>query len=258
MKPVLLTLAGLSAFCGTVHAQMPPAPPENMVLVPEGEFVMGTDNRDGSDFNQDTNTPLNANDARPRHKATTRAFFIDKTEVTNAQYQKFVQASGIAAPPDWKDGKFADGTADFPVTRVNWYEATAYAKWVGKRLPTEIEWEKAARGTETRNYPWGDNYDSSRLNGDSGKAVKVGSFPGGASPYGVLDMAGNAMEWTSTWFDGYPNSPTKQPDFGKKLKVVRGGSWISGSMLAQSWYRCVDRPQARTMWVGFRCAKDVN
>jgi formylglycine-generating enzyme required for sulfatase activity len=266
MNQATLTLTGLLFLISPVLAQgTPPAAqstpvnvPENMVYVPAGDFIMGTERKDGSDDNQGTNTPLNANDARPRHTATTKAFFIDKTEVTNAQYQKFIEATGFAPPPDWPEGKFLEKAANWPVTRVNWYEATAYAKWAGKRLPTEIEWEKAARGTDGRNFPWGNEYRPANLNGDADALRDVGSFPAGASPYGALDMAGNVMEWTSTWFDAYPNAPTVQPDFGKKtLKVVRGGGTRSGNMLAQTWYRSVNRPLSRTMWVGFRCVKDV-
>ena len=230
--------------------------PENMVLVPAGEFSMGTDNRDGSDFNQRDNVPLVSNDARPRHTAKTGAFWIDKTEVSNAQYQKFVAATGIAPPPHWIGGQIPKNQENFPVTHVNWFEASAYAKWAGKRLPTEIEWEKAARGTDGRNFPWGNNYEGGRLNGNSDGPREVGKFAAGASPYGALDMAGNVFEWTASWFDGYPGAPTKQPDFGRTLKVVRGGGWMSGNTLSQTWYRSVNRPSSRIMWVGFRCVKD--
>jgi formylglycine-generating enzyme required for sulfatase activity len=266
MNKATFTLTGLLLLISPVLAQQA-APeeqattldvPENMVYVPAGNFTMGTDSKDGSDDNQGTNTPLNSNDARPRHTASTKAFFLDKTEVTNAQYQKFIEATGVAPPPHWPNGKFLENTANWPVTHVNWYEATAYAKWVGKRLPTEIEWEKAARGTDGRIYPWGNKYSPANLNGDSANLRDVGSFPTGASPYGALDMAGNVMEWTSTWFDAYPNAPTVQPDFGKKtLKIVRGGGKMGGSLLGQTWYRSVNRPLSRTMWVGFRCVKDI-
>ena len=253
MKITLIPVLACAPFLLTARAFAQPA---DMVLVPAGEFGMGTNARDGSDFNQRDNVPLGNNDARPQHTATTGAFYIDKTEVTNAQYKKFCDETHLAPPPQWKNGQFPDGEADFPVLRANWYEASAYAKWIGKRLPTEIEWEKAARGTDLLLYPWGNDWGGNRL--AYGSVRKVGSFPEGASPYGALDMAGNAAEWTSDWFDGYPNAPTKQPSFGiKKYKVVRGGQWYGSSELSQTWYREVCRPYERNLWVGFRCAQNA-
>ncbi len=233
-----------------------PVAPESMVYVPDGEFTMGSNDSDRSDFNQRDNVPLNANDARPQHKQTTRAFFIDVTEVTNAQYAKFCAATGVPTPPHWTGGKFAEREADYPVHHVNWYEASGYAKWAGKRLPTEAEWEKAARGTDGRRFPWGNDWDGGKLSNGNGPGA-VAKYPKGASPYGALDMAGNVAEWTSSWFDGYGKSPTTQPDFGTTLKVVRGGAWISGESLGQTWYRGVARPQTRIEWIGFRCAQDA-
>ena len=175
----------LAACAWPALAQTPtPTPPEGMVFVPAGQFTRGTDDRDRSDFNQRDNVPLDANDARPKHKATTGAFFVDKTEVTNAQYAKFCAATGVPTPPYWIGGKIPEGRDEFPVHHVNWYEARAYAQWAGKRLPTEAEWEKAARGTDERKYPWGNDWDGGKANAGS-EPVKVGQFPGGASPYGA-------------------------------------------------------------------------
>jgi formylglycine-generating enzyme required for sulfatase activity len=131
----------------------------------------------------------------PRHRASNAAFFLDKTEVTNAQYKKFCDATGYAPPPHWKAGNFPEGQGDFPVTRVNWYEATACANWMGKRLPTESEWERAAGGTEGRLYTWGNTWDASRLVWDTDGPRAVGSKPQGASPEGALDLNGNVLEW---------------------------------------------------------------
>ncbi len=260
-----------SIVAGVARAQepVPPSPPpavspspeeapDNMILIPSGEFQMGTNATDNTDDNQGTNTPLGNNDARPQHAVTTKAFYIDKTEVTNAQYKKFCDATGYAPPPHWKNGQFPEGQGDFPVTRVNWYEATAFARWAGKRLPSEAEWEHAARGTDGRSYPWGNDWSEEKIVHGDNPAI-VGSKAAGASPYGVLDMAGNVAEWTSSWFDAYPNSPTNQPDFGKKtLKVVRGGPWYGGNSLELTYYRMVGRPDSRNMWIGFRCAKDTS
>lgn len=254
---LLCALPALSQPAPNPAPNSAPTPPEGMVYVPAGEFTMGTNNADGSEFNQRDNVPLNSNDARPEHKATTGAFFIDVTEVTDAQYQKYCQATGALVPSYWQDGKIPDGQADFPVHHVNLYEAMAYAKWVGKRLPTEAEWEKAARGTDGRRFPWGNDFDGGKVaNGGDGPQA-VAQHAGGASPYGALDMSGNVNEWTTSWFDGYANSPTKQPDFGTRLKVVRGGAWWSGESLGQTWYREVARPQTRITMIGFRCVRDA-
>ncbi|PQV64892.1 iron(II)-dependent oxidoreductase [Abditibacterium utsteinense] len=240
-------------------APVAPAPvaPENMVLIAGGEGWMGTDDADSSNENQRDNVPLNANDARPRHRVKVAPFFLDKTMVTCAQYKKFCDATGTPAPPDWNGGAVPTGKADFPVFRVNWYEASAFANWAGKRLPNESEWERAARGEEGRIYPWGNDWDPSKLVWDSGGPRAVGSKPEGASPQGVLDLAGNGFEWTSSWFDAYPGAPVKVPEFGQSLKVVRGGGWRGADFLPKGWYRGVNRPQSRIEWVGFRCAKDT-
>ena len=253
---LLLAACALPVGAQTPAAAPAAAPPDGMVYVPAGDFTMGTDDRDSSDFNQRDNVPLNANDARPRHTAKTGAFFIDKTEVTCARYQKFCQASGVPVPSYWIGGGIPAGQDNFPVHHVNWYEARAYAQWAGKRLPTETEWEKAARGTDARNYPWGNDWDSGKAV-SSNEPVAVGQFPNGASPYGALDMCGNVAEWTQSWFDAYPKAPTKQPDFGTKLKAVRGGAWIGLNDLGRTWFRGASRPQARLMMIGFRCAKDA-
>ncbi len=258
-----LFLLALTAFSGRLQAQTPPlAPsvetPENMALIAGGENWMGTDDTDNTDNNQRDNIPLSANDARPRHRVKVAAFFMDKTMVTCAQYQKFCDATKIPSPPDWNGGQIPAGRADAPVFHVNWYEAAAYANWVGKRLPSEIEWERAARGDEDRQYPWGSDYDESKLVWNAEKPLAVGSKPAGATPQGLLDMAGNGFEWTSSWFEAYPGAPIPIPEFGQILKVMRGGGWHgSGDRLAKVWYRGVNRPISRLEWVGFRCAKDV-
>jgi len=260
---VLLLTAGLAraqtpAALSPARSSAAQTPPEGMVLIPAGDFLMGTDQTDGTDNNQANNTPLSNNDARPQHTATTKAFFLDKNDVTNAQYKAFCDETGITPPPQWKNGQFPEGQDNFPVTRVNWYEARAYATWAGKRLPTETEWEHAARGTDGRAYAWGGEWDDSKA-AWNGSPIAVGSKPAGASPYGALDMAGNVAQWTSSWFDAYAGSPVKQPDFGQKtLKVVRGGPGYGGNNQAQTFYREVCKPDSRNMWVGFRCAKDIS
>ncbi len=242
---------------GAVAAPPAPIPPENMAFIAGGDFWMGTNETDRTDDNQRDNIALHANDARPRHRAKTGPFFLDKTQVTCAQYKAFCDATKTPTPPDWTGGQIPPGRAAFPVMRVNWYEASAYANWAGKRLPTEGEWERAARGTEGRTYPWGNDWDQSKLVWDSEGPRAVGSKPQGASPEGVLDLSGNGFEWTSSWFEAYPGAPVKIPEFGRSLKVVRGGGWRGGESNASGWYRGVNRPQSRVEWIGFRCAKDA-
>lgn len=240
-------------------------PPQGMVLIPAGEFTMGTDN------------PQAPDDQRPARKVNVDAFYIDKHEVTNAQFQEFILADGYKTRKYWtKDGwnfiqkdrflyidiarvKYRIETPlgfeendvstepDHPVIGVSWYEASAYAKWAGKRLPTESEWEKAARGTDKRIYPWGNQFDFTKLKyfPTHEKLMSVGSFSTGGSPYGVLDMAGSVAEWCAG------------SQASAKIKAVRGGSWSS----LRKHLRCTGRvekpPAYRYYTVGFRCAKSI-
>ncbi len=259
-RPLIFAL--LFALALPIFAQTAPpdaqAAPEGMALIPGGDGWMGTDETDGTDNNQRDNVPLHANDARPRHRVTVAPFYMDKTLVTCAQYKLFCDATKIPVPPDWNDGKIPLGRENCPVFHINWYEASAYANWAGKRLPTETEWERAARGDEDREYPWGAGFDESKIAWNLDKPLPVGSRPSGATPQGLLDMAGNGYEWTSSWFEAYPGAPVKVPEFGRSLKVARGGGWRGdGGRLTRNWQRGVNRPISRLEWLGFRCAKDV-
>jgi iron(II)-dependent oxidoreductase len=224
-----------------------------MILIPAGEFIMGSPEGEGND------------DEHPQHTVFLDAFYIDKYEVTNAQYKKFMDATGHKAPLSWNsEGPFYQPSQ--PVVGVNWYDAAAYAKWAGKRLPTETEWEKAARGTDGRKYPWGNEWDSSKcnsnVNGDGYKYIApVGSFPAGASPYGVMDMAGNVFEWCADWYDGdyYSRTPQKNPkrsDSGD-WRVMRGGAWYYDANVLRCALRGNREPTFAILHIGFRCAQDV-
>jgi serine/threonine-protein kinase len=227
-----------------------PPPPEGMAYVPEGEFIMGT-NRGHPDQAPALRTPL-------------RPFFIDVVPVTNRDYARFVEATDHAPPTNWKTLSFPPGRGDLPVTGVTWQDAVDYASWVGKRLPTEAEWEKAARGTDGRAFPWGNRWEPTCANWGGnpafyGKAAvkPVGSFPDDRSPYGCLDMAGNVSEWTATWYQAYGPSGYRSDDFGEKFRVVRGGSWVSNDT---AYLTCTRRGHAKpdtTGDVGFRCVKDL-
>lgn len=250
VRAFLLLWAICLFFAAAVRAE---DVPEGMVLVPAGPFSMGIN---GSET-PGPNTPRERSDARPLHKVDVAAFYIDKTEVTNAQYKKYCDATHYPYPPQWTSKGFATGTAEVPVTFVNWWEAQAYARWAGKRLPTEAEWEKAARGTDERLYPWGNEWDKGRAVWGVEEPQAVGSKPDGASPYGALDMAGNVFEWTSDWYQAYPDAPYKFPEFGTQFKVIRGGGFRGFEFITQTFYRSVARRQTRSEWLGFRCARDV-
>lgn len=252
LLPALLFLS--SVVHGDTPDPLAAKTPEGMVYVPAGDFTMGTNQGDPAGPNK----PRGFADAQSQHAVTLPAFYIDKTEVTNAQYKRYCEATGYPVPPDWKNGTLPDGAGSTAVTHVNWWEATAYARWAGKRLPTEAEWEKAARGTDARTFPWGKEWEPARVVWGMNEAQAVGTKPDGASPYGALDMAGNVFEWTADWYKAYPNAPQQFPEYGTKFKVVRGGGFFGFEMVCRTYYRSVDRPASRSEWIGFRCAKDAN
>lgn len=217
-------------------------------------------------------------DERPTHVVCLEAFWIDKYEVTNAQYVEFLNGRSdpagrcrghicVDTQPDNSDshllyrrGRYGveAGFEDHPVTSVSWYGAQAYCRHRGKRLPTEAEWEKAARGTDGRAYPWGDDVEPEKLNAGQrlGGTRPVGSFPAGSSPYGAEDMAGNVWEWVANWYRAYPGTSYDSTFFGEKYKVVRGGSWNHPEGDARASYRDIAHPARRIHVVGFRCADD--
>jgi len=220
-----------------------------MVFIPAGEFQMGSN----SDIDRE----------KPIHTVYLDAFYIDKYEVTNALYKKFMDATRHPAPEYWNDPNY--NTPDQPVVGVSWYDAKAYAKWAGKRLPTEAEWEKVARGGHARKkYPWANESTHNDINhaGAAGMdrweyTSPVGSFT--PNSYGIYDMAGNALEWCADWFDEdyYSNSPKRNPNGPKSgtHRVLRGGSWLS----TVNYMRCASRfkfsPEGPFNSFGFRCAQ---
>jgi formylglycine-generating enzyme required for sulfatase activity len=216
----------------------------SMVDVPAGTFRMGA--------NQ-----LPPGDESPEHAADLSSYRIGKYEVTNADYRHCVDAEACGEPQDLR--YFGDaGAAAEPVVFITWYQAVAYCAWLHQRLPTEAEWEKAARGTQGLIYPWGGELDPTKLNAGMryGRLTPVGSFPSGASPYGALDMAGNAWEWTADWYLPYADSTFHSDLFGQKYKVVRGGSWNHPDEDARTFHRDIANPQRALAVVGFRCAAD--
>jgi len=195
-----------------------------MVRIPAGEFLYG-------DQKKKLNLP---------------EFWIDKTPVTNAEYARFVADTGHEPPKHWKGKAPPKEIADHPVTYVSWHDAVAYAEWAGKRLLTEEEWEKAARGTDGRKYPWGDQNPDSKLcnfGKNVGGTTPVGKYSlQGDSPYSCVDMAGNVWEWTAS-------------DYDAENKVLRGGSWGGAARLVRGATRRWDAPVSRYFNVGFRCAR---
>ena len=216
-----------------------------MVYVPAGDFVMGSETGDA--------------DEKPVHTVYLDAYWIDKYEVTNAQYKQCVADGGCVQPSNttlYKDSNYSY----YPVVYVDWNEAKDYCTWVGRRLPSEAEWEKAARGTDERTYPWGEQLscEYAQYSGCDGSIVEVGSLPKGASPYGAMDMAGNVREWTEDRYDGnyYSVSPSENPTgplFGAGW-VLRGGSWLNDVWNVRSTNRVMLFSDSRYNDGGFRCA----
>jgi formylglycine-generating enzyme required for sulfatase activity len=226
-----------------------PAVTDIMIEIPAGPFTMGSDTGEG--------------DEAPAHEVDLPAFEMDKFEVTNADFGQFVEATGYQTDAEkegrsksWRDA--AEGKDNHPAVYVSWNDAVAYCEWLGKRLPTEAEWEKAAKGTDGRMYPWGSEWDPAKANGkESGLrgTVAVGSFGAGASPYGVEDMAGNVWEWTADWYEPYPGSTYYTEYFGKKFKVVRGGGWFEMADAMRTTNRDLTSTDAANDDMGFRCAR---
>jgi formylglycine-generating enzyme required for sulfatase activity len=222
---------------------------QEMVLVPGGEFEMG---KKGDD------------DHSPAHTIHIDAFYIDKYEVTNAQYAEFCEATERNLPEFWgmKDFRSGPDFPNHPVTGVSWYDAEAYAEWTGKRLPTEAEWEYAARGgLAGEDYPCGDRIDATLANfsrSEKGGSVPVASYP--ANGFGLHDMVGNVSEWVADYYSGdyYKKSPDKNPTGPKegKFRVFRGGGWHTGPGCSKVFYRNGLPPNWVDFNVGFRCAKD--
>lgn len=230
----------------------------DMVLIPAGEFIMGINEARA--------------DARPEHKVYLDAFYIDKYEVTNVQYYEFLEyikktgdhskchpdePKGTDHKPSlWEDDYY--NNPEYPVVRIMWYDAYAYAAWAGKRLPTEAEWEKAARGPNGNKWPWGNEWDTAKCHLGE-EPAPVGSVEAGKSFYGCYDMAGSVAEWCADWYEieYYQHTPTRNPtgpETGSQ-RLLRGGSRFGRGFLLRSTTRKYQEPQVSNIAVGFRCAK---
>jgi len=261
----------------------------NFVHIPAGEFIIGSKRQ---------TDPEAPEDEMPQHALEVSDFHIMRYPVTTAQYQQFREATGYRAPLFWSEGKYPAGQADHPVVGVSFLDAAAFCLWAAQvtglpvRLPTEPEWEKAARGTDGRVYPWGNQWEPGRCNNASSKELRdearpegsspVGAFsPQGDSPYGVADMAGNVQEWVSSLYRPYPYNPedgreewvyrlnavsalprfhetgatsmVNSPEAAFDKAMLRGGSWREERFRSRCAYRSWAAPMHRSVDTGFRC-----
>ncbi|MDH3326494.1 MAG: formylglycine-generating enzyme family protein [Gammaproteobacteria bacterium] len=308
ISQLLLSISVLTASQITLAAME-----EKMAVIATGEFIMGSDLRPTKDeaAGVGTTKPWYM-DEHPAHKVKVPDFLIDKYEITNKEYQKFLLAVDRKPPPSWlqngyvlnaqedkllkvdveqlrvlalkifkidADTRLMDKAAlfsvidkrlreldDEPVIEVNWFDGDSYCKWAGKRLPTEVEWEKAARGVEGNEFTWGNKWAPGLSNAGeetwNDGVAPVGSYPKDKSPYGVYDMAGNVSEWVDNWYQPYPGGDYKDDNFGEKFRVLRGAGWgreghYAMHQFQRAAYRFYLTPDARFDDVGFRCAKDI-
>ena len=258
---ITAVLAAAWGAAGTPAAAPPrmEADPVPMLTIPAGEFLMGSVQGTAR------------TDEWPQRSVYLDAFAIDQVEVTNQRYLAFVTTTGHRNPPNpYGDGALVSvtGIEHLPVVQITWYDAKAYCSWAKKRLPTEAEWEKAARGTDGRLFPWGNEPATSRRANfdrewqDENTLHSVGSLPGGDSPYGVKDMAGNAREWVQDWYDPeyYGHAPDRNPQGPDKKGVVRsirGGSWHSPVSDITTTARGRGGFALQTHGTGFRCARGL-
>jgi formylglycine-generating enzyme required for sulfatase activity len=289
MLSVVLSGCGSSTKLGVGSSQVSPVDSMTMMYVPEGRFLMGSLVGVG-ELNEQT-----------QHMVDLDAYWIDRTEVSNAMFAEFVNKTGIQtiaekaggsyvtqtdSPPvvvmgaDWQHpqgpGSSISGLEDYPVVNVTWWDAQAYCQWVGRRLPTEAEWEKAARGVQGQTYPWGEAVPTGNLvnfadiNQDTEWAdqtsndgfeltAPVGSYPAGKSPYGALDMAGNVWEWVADWNGDYPAGTVDNPPGPAtgKYRMIRGGSFGDGAYFLRSAIRLTHYPEYTDNFGGFRCASSL-
>jgi formylglycine-generating enzyme required for sulfatase activity len=224
----------------------------SMAQVPAGEFIMGSNER--------------WDDEAPEHISITDAFYIDRSEITNADYKVFVEATQRTHPFHWPEGSLPKGKENHPVVYVSWFDANDYCSWAGKRLPTEQEWEKAARGEEGLIYPWGNEWSLDKSNNpykNSTGTEPVGSYPEGRSPYGLNDISGNVWEWVDSYYLPHPGNPVTRAEYGEDKRVLKGGSWFDClsygcGLSAPTFNRSFFTPEVKNNSFGFRCAKTKN
>jgi len=254
-----MTFATIAMFTGALTS-LSQENVEGMVYIPAGEFIMGAAPEEAQRLAEEYNIhPSLFASETPQRSIYVKAFYIDRYPVINAQYKQFIDATGHRSPPHWNGSEFPPGQDDYPVTQVNWNDANTYAQWAGKRLPTEEEWEKAARGSDGRRYPWGNEWDEEACWIDDGTSpqtplpLPAGCLLKGASPYEVMEMVGNVAQWCST-----PSQPPNT-NLGWAWYVVKGAG---NAHRLRFNFRCSARNfSAHTSrhhsWLGFRCALDA-
>ncbi len=277
MKRFLIFFLGLTAVvtaCGPqIETQTNAADGKTLVRVPAGDFLMGvTEAQEAELIANEGAAEGGFNDEKPAHTVNLAEFWIDRDLVTNQQYKKFLDENPDYPVPDiaveelkawsWDPATrtFPDGRETYPVVLVSWNDANAYCTWAGMRLPTEAEFEKAARGTDGRLYPWGNEWDDSKsASGRRGatEASPVGRFPSGASPYSVNDAVGNVWQWTSTLFAPYPYDATdgREDPTAEGDRVIRGSMFAFGPAITRTNLRNKIPPEEKAPTVGFRCVR---
>ncbi len=232
-----------------------------VVLIPAGEFIRGYDK--------------GGYDTLPVSRINLPAFSIDKYEVTNKRYKRFIDATSYKIPwshePDaaavkpylwdWQKRMYPEGKGDDPVVLVSWEDAKAFCTWAGKRIPSEAEWEKAARGAKGKLYPWGNDWGDGKANTSESarkQTAPVGAFKDDVSEYGVYDLAGNVSEWVEDYFAPYPGNPLTRYEERNKYRVLRGGSWDYAHSTANGYHRQYALPHSQMTSFGFRCVKAAN
>lgn len=248
------------SLVGTASSGAPSTSPNGsndeaeVVLIPAGEFTMGH---------------KDSYDTLPVRRLNLPAFLIDKYEVTNKRYKRFIDATGYKVPWSqdpavaayawiWQERMYPQGKGDDPVVLVSWDDAQAFCSWAGKSLPTEAQWEKAARGANGKLYPWGNAWEAGKANtAESGlkQTAPAGAFKDDVSEYGVNDLAGNVAEWVEEWFAPYPGNPMTSYEERDKYRVLRGGSWDYAHSIANGHHRQYALPRSQMAAIGFRCVK---
>ena len=232
-----------------------------MILIPAGPFTMGSTEVDikwvATKFFSESLEWYQ--DETPAREVSLEAFQIDKYEVTNEEFLKFREAVQGRGPKYMDEPRF--NKRNHPVVGISWQDANDYCQWAKKRLPTEAEWEKAARGNDGRYYPWGNKPDPTLANvrgleDENRYTAPVGDYEDGKSPFGVHDLAGNVWEWTADWYLPYPGNQQESDLYGESLKVIKGGSWKSNMDLARSAIRGKAIPDQPQNYIGFRCVGD--
>jgi formylglycine-generating enzyme required for sulfatase activity len=257
-----------------VRTSIDPIDGKVMVQVQAGDFRMGTSPAQVADLATKLHIRSESLSAEiPQQTISLPGFYIDQTPVTNADYKRFIDANTSQPVPfldnpvsksfDWDKDKrtFPVNRGQYPVVLVTWRDANAYCKWAGGRLPTEAEWEKAARGSDGRVYPWGDEWEAGKANtaeGRKGDATPVGEYTTGQSPFGAFDMVGNVWQWTSSLDKPYPYDPNdgREDLQAPGPRIVRGGAWLYGAAFTRTAARNRFDPDGKSLSIGFRCAEN--